>query len=90
MPHWLAAGRSTPSGESGLYAEIVMDEKGRKHAALRELSDADRMYRAAFRELATAPRLSPSSFASLRVAVRRLEEVVRHLDENARRDEESP
>jgi hypothetical protein len=65
----------------------VTDEEGRKHAALRALSDADRAYRAAFQELTTAPRLSPSSFASLRLAVTRLEEVVRALEAGADRDE---
>jgi hypothetical protein len=66
----------------------VTDEHGRKHAALRELSDADRAYRAAFEELTTAPRLSPSSFASLHLAVRRLEQIVRQLEESAGADEE--
>jgi hypothetical protein len=66
----------------------MADEEDRKHAALRELSDADRAYRAAFQELTTAPRLSPSSFAPLHLAVSRLEEVVRHLEEHAARDEE--
>jgi hypothetical protein len=68
----------------------VVDDEGRKHAALRELGDADRAYRAAFQELTTAPRLSPTSFASLHLAVMRLEEVLRHLEENAERAEESP
>ena len=55
------------------------DEQDRRHAALRELSDADRAYRAAFQELTSAGGLEPSSYAPLLASVDRLHEAARGL-----------
>jgi hypothetical protein len=57
----------------------VVDEPGRKHAALRELSEADRAYRAAFRELTSRGGLDASSFADLLISVERLHDAARRL-----------
>ena len=55
------------------------DDEGHKHAALRELSDADRAYRAAFSALTSRGGLDTSSFSKLLTSVERLREVVLRL-----------
>lgn len=61
------------------YAAVDVDEHDRKHAAFRELSEADRAYRAAFDEQTSLGGLEPSSFDRLLASVKRLQEVVERL-----------
>lgn len=56
-----------------------MDEHDRKHAAFRELSEANRAYRAAFDEQTSLGGLETSSFDRLLASVKRLQEVVERL-----------
>lgn len=65
------------------YADPVKDGQERKHAALHELREADRVYRAAFQRLLATDDLRPSSFRELLETVERIEEVVRRLEEHS-------
>lgn len=78
-----ATGAETRSEADRPYPDPVEDGQERKHAALHELREADRVYRAAFQRLLTAEDLRPSSFRALRHAVERIEEVVRRLEEHS-------
>lgn len=74
---------STAAGDIRPYPEPMDDVHDQKHAALRELREADRAYRAAFRRLTTTDDLRPSSFRALRDAVHRIEDVLRQLEEHS-------